>query len=299
MPRRQRRERLSHQYQALQPHEFRLLELLPAATLKADISCRLQHQRIGSAPPYEALSYTWGDGESTCRIAVDGLRFWVRRNLLDALRRLRQSRTERIIWIDAICIDQDNTKEKNVQVPLMRDIYAGAEQVVVWLGEETSDTGTAIKFIPVLTQFARFDYPELWLWQLRKEDFLRGLSSLITLFIRQWWTRTWTIQEVSLASKVLVLCGSYKVDWSEIHSFAMAWMDISPPPVSELTHLQRTGLRTLGMFVSGYSEALFRLRQELQTSDTAPKMMKLSNLVVQGSLCHGSSRQDIRSLRRS
>ncbi|KAK8012010.1 hypothetical protein PG989_000270 [Apiospora arundinis] len=234
MPQRRRRQPYNYQYQLLPPDSFRQLELLPAATLYADINCRLWNHPMESAPSYEALSYTWGDGE----------------------------------------------KEKGVQVPLMRKIYTGAQRVIVWLGEESFDSRTAVEFIPVLTRVAQVADQALWLQLLSQEDFLRRMSSLICLFYRQWWTRTWTIQEVSLAREVIVLCGSCQIDWSIIHSFVMAWMDIEfEPPLSERTHLQTTALRTLGMLISGFSEALFRLRQELQTNTSAGKTMTLSNLL--------------------
>lgn len=96
---------------------------------------------LDSKPPYEALSYTWGDEESACWILLDGLPFHIRPNLRHALRRLRQPRHTRVIWVDAICIDQTGTDEKSVQVLMMGRIYAGARRVVAWLGEETFDSG--------------------------------------------------------------------------------------------------------------------------------------------------------------
>lgn len=67
-----------------------------------------------------------------------------------------------------------------------------------------------------------------WLWrrQLEQHEILRKMSSLIHLFARPWWSRTWTIQEVALASNVLFVCGSRDITWSTFRCFIIAWMDI-------------------------------------------------------------------------
>ncbi|OAG06673.1 uncharacterized protein CC84DRAFT_1142628, partial [Paraphaeosphaeria sporulosa] len=154
----QKRRRRGFEYSLLQFNSFRLLELISGHSLYADIHCKLRDYQLDSAPPYEALSYTWGDdSKSACRISLDGLPFHIRPNLRDALRRLRQPRGTRIIWIDAICIDQNSADEKSVQVPLMGKIYHRAERVIAWLGEETFDSGMALDFIPYLTEVAIFD----------------------------------------------------------------------------------------------------------------------------------------------
>lgn len=87
-----------------------------------------------SAPPYEALSYTWGDEESACWISLVGLPCHIRPNLLDALWRLRQPRSTRIIWIDALCIDQNSADEKSVQVPGVLNVFHMLELFDLWRG---------------------------------------------------------------------------------------------------------------------------------------------------------------------
>jgi hypothetical protein len=83
----QKRRRRDFEYSPLR-NDFRFLELVPGPSLCADIHCKLQDYQLDSAPPYEALSYTWGDGKSECRILLDEKLFYVRTNLRDALRRL-------------------------------------------------------------------------------------------------------------------------------------------------------------------------------------------------------------------
>ncbi|EUC38128.1 hypothetical protein COCCADRAFT_22470 [Bipolaris zeicola 26-R-13] len=239
---------------------------------------KLQDYQLDSAPPYEALSYTWGVEESTCRISLNSLPFHIRPNLRDALRRLRQSSSTRTVWIDAICINQNNEDEKGVQVPLMGDIYTRAERVIAWLGEETFDSGVALDFLPYLAAVAEFDKESIWLLHLETDKFLRRMMSLVHLFSRPWWKRMWKVQEVALALDVLILCGSRRVPWSIFHSSTIAWMNIGHEPLHwRLNILQRTALRTLGMLVSGFAEALTRLRQARQMSSSPPELLKLSN----------------------
>ncbi|KAF1959328.1 HET-domain-containing protein [Byssothecium circinans] len=277
-PRQKRRQR-GFEYSPLQCNNFRLLELIPGRSLCADIHCRLRDYQLDSAPPYEALSYTWGDGKNTCWISLNGLPFYIRPNLRDALRRLRQPRSTRTIWIDAICIDQNSADEKSVQVPLMGKIYTRAERVIAWLGEETFDSGMALDFIPYLTKVAKVDTEFIWLLHLERNEFLRRMMSLVHLFFRPWWNRMWIIQEVALSPGVVVVCGSRHIPWSTFHSFIIAWMDTGHMPHYRSNELQTTALRTLGMLVSNFAEALTRLRLSLRTISSAPESFKLSNLL--------------------
>ena len=90
--------------------------------------------------PYEALSYTWGDASNTRKIILDGYLVDVTFNLYSALLRLRRENSTRVVWIDAICIDQANVNERTQQVQLMGQIYSMCDQVVVWIGDSPFDT---------------------------------------------------------------------------------------------------------------------------------------------------------------
>lgn len=244
--------------------EFRLLKLFPASSLRADIHCRLFHYSVDQAPQYECLSYTWGDDKRMQRITVDGLSFYIRRNLLAALQHLRQAKDARLIWIDAICINQEDNGERAAQVLMMRQIYSTGRRTMVWLGESSSDSDMAIDFIPYLTLIAKLDIPFLWFTLLAKDEFLRKIISIADLFFRKWWHRTWIIQEVGLSTDVLMLCGKKQIPWFIIHRFVITWMDITFAPYigtlyqPEITRLQAIALRYIGMAISSCSEALTR-----------------------------------------
>lgn len=115
--------------------EIRVLELLPSWRRGADIICNIRAASIRDPPEYRALSYFRGGSSQTRRIVVNGSEFWVGRNLESALRQLRRERETSTLWVDAICINQNDKVEKSPQVILMSRIYLQAYQVVVWLGE--------------------------------------------------------------------------------------------------------------------------------------------------------------------
>ncbi|PQE31169.1 heterokaryon incompatibility protein [Rutstroemia sp. NJR-2017a WRK4] len=105
-----------------------------------NIYCELSVVPLDKAPPYVALSYTWGDPKDTLPIYVNNTLMQVTRNLHSALLHLGLD-SGKILWVDAVCIDQQNNMEKSEQVQLMREIYQRAMHVTVWLGpaDDTSD----------------------------------------------------------------------------------------------------------------------------------------------------------------
>jgi hypothetical protein len=96
---------------------------------------------------YEALSYTWGGDKKPCSITIKEQNLDVTTNLYAALLRLRDRSLERILWIDAICINQKNPEEQGQQVQLMAMIYSKAHRVLVWLGETADNIEGALEDI--------------------------------------------------------------------------------------------------------------------------------------------------------
>jgi hypothetical protein len=129
---------------------IRLLRLMPHRDKAADIQCELfdysLHEPHGTHL-YEALSYVWGDLNENLPIFVNGNRFNVTTNLHAALLQLRNHSIERILWIDAICINQADDKEKENQIQFMAEIYGQADRVLVWLGEAADGSDRAFEEI--------------------------------------------------------------------------------------------------------------------------------------------------------
>lgn len=127
------------------PLQIRLVHIHPGPW-EAPISCDLHTVLLDKdITKYQTLSYVWGPPSPTTTILVDGHRFKVGENLGKALKRLRKPNGcgERIIWIDALCINQSDAEEKGQQVQLMGDIYEGCEEVVMWLGEAENNIPTS------------------------------------------------------------------------------------------------------------------------------------------------------------
>lgn len=119
---------------------IRLLKLEPADSMSVPIRGSVIKCPLIQAPKFEALSYVWGDASLVMPILLGDCLITVTMNLWSALCRLRSHDTLRILWIDALCIDQGNSKERNSQVQMMREIYQSADRVIVWLGEEDENS---------------------------------------------------------------------------------------------------------------------------------------------------------------
>jgi Heterokaryon incompatibility protein (HET) len=100
-----------------------------------DISCSLERYSLTESPPYEAISYTWGNSVKDHLVFFDGRWLPTTRNVHSILHDLSSYSRARWIWIDAVCINQNDLEEKNPQVEMMGEIYHTAERVVVWLDD--------------------------------------------------------------------------------------------------------------------------------------------------------------------
>jgi hypothetical protein len=126
--------------------QIRLVELLPGHPGDS-IAVKLFVAERRCNQSYAALSYVWGSRDADASIAVDGKPFNVSANLAQALRCLRHEDSPRVIWIDAICIDQSDDAEKSAQVALMGDIYRNAADVLIFLGSEEDDSDLVMEYL--------------------------------------------------------------------------------------------------------------------------------------------------------
>jgi ankyrin repeat protein len=222
---------------------FRLLRLLRG---EGFVRCELYQARLHQTFPYEALSYTWGSKREMKNIEVNGRRLDITRNLHEALYHLRSRDRNRILWVDAICIDQGNTKERGHQVQQMGEIYKQADRVIFWLGPATADTEFVMDSIRLLQKksikhaFRNWKLAdERWvdLWAtfqpiLRRRDsdsayrLRNGLQSLLR---RPWFRRVWILQEVANAKAAWVCCGP---NYVQAHVFTLAplLLGVRPDP---------------------------------------------------------------------
>lgn len=196
--------------------DLRILEIRQAAN-EAMVECDLiMHD---GTTPYDALSWCWGEpiqDETAKRMDIyykgELFRFKVTPNLESALKQLRRHKVKRI-WIDAICIHQADTEEKNNQVPMMASIYGDSDCVWVWLGDakENDDSKIAFHFISKrVLNLADFDR------LIKDEKTSEEWAALTTLMNREWFSRRWVVQEIALAKKAVVLVGENRVEWLDL-----------------------------------------------------------------------------------
>lgn len=167
---------------------------------------------------YEALSWCWGREERDRAIRIQGqdgeyYRLRVSKELSLALKYLRYPHKNRILWIDAICIDQQNHEERNHQVQMMARIYNGASQACIWLGQDNDESTKAIAFIHEIMKLENFDTVS------EKSENASKWQSLLLLMQRPWFSRRWVVQEVALARAATIYCGTDYIPWEH---FAVA-----------------------------------------------------------------------------
>lgn len=125
------------EYGQLAEGVIRLLCLQPGVG-NDGIHCELIATNLSDNPVYEAISYAWGTS-NMLTMNLNKKRMWVGHNLLACLQHLRHKDSARIIWVDAICINQSDAIEKSSQVSIMSRIYHSASRTLLWLGESVPD----------------------------------------------------------------------------------------------------------------------------------------------------------------
>ena len=142
---------MSYPGTTLKGDEIRLIRLLPGQWLD-EIHCILFEVHLNDNPQYEALSYVWGSASVKRIIRLNSQPHATTVNLESALRHLRHSRQELVLWVDALCINQMNKDERTHQVNIMGQIYTFCKSVVIYLGDDLGHTGRS-KTAPPLIHF--------------------------------------------------------------------------------------------------------------------------------------------------
>ena len=222
--------------------EIRLMTLLPGV-FGSEVRITIQNHVFSEIhiPKYEALSYAWGSNEKSAKLRIkgsDGDRtLAVTSNLAEALQYLRYEDRRRVLWIDAICVDQQNFPERGHQVSRMADIYRSASPVLIWLGPESASSDVAMRELSALGSTVRVDWGTLEIiplsgasypvWQSTPYPFSGHgavLRSIELLLDRLWFKRLWIWQEVRLAkSGTQILCGDRTMLWKTFRNAMMCF----------------------------------------------------------------------------
>ncbi|KAK5659782.1 hypothetical protein OQA88_993 [Cercophora sp. LCS_1] len=190
-----------HQPLARESREFRLITF-ESLEAEAELNLRLHIFSLPAAPPYRAVSYVWGSPADSKPIVVNNATVLSGVNLHDALWEIRshlrkkhdeQTAASAYIWVDALCINQKDTLEKNHQVAMMNDIYSGAQEIsLAWVVDYTDRN----PFEP------------------------SRIECLAKLVHNEYWTRIWILQEVVLARHGQLLAGNHHIT---LDMFSMIW----------------------------------------------------------------------------
>jgi hypothetical protein len=195
---------------------------------------KLMHSQKSDVPSYEALSYVWGTETDPSFVTIRGKRarlgsshLSITQNLAEAMRYLRQEHKSRVLWIDAICINQKDLAERSVQVGRMGDIYRNATQVDVWLGPETEDSDIAVNLVhsinaDLVPQVQRSGHE--FCPALKRPNFLliqtmsiQEFKPLKNLCRRKWFTRLWIYQEYHLSKAAIGFVGRVTLNLRDLY----------------------------------------------------------------------------------
>ena len=198
----------TYQYSHLKhDRDIRLLYLLPGSD-EAPLSCSIGIVSLSEPPVYEAISYTWGEPIFSASIECFSRgQLPITENLSAALFHLRLVDRLRVLWVDAICINQQDLVERSHQVISLRETFEKAENVIVWLGEDMGGANEAFEIFGAIHNLSSDSYIADLVNHPEKGKALREFLG------RSWFRRIWVVQELICARKATIMCGKYVMEW--------------------------------------------------------------------------------------
>lgn len=195
-------------------------------------------------PHYIAISYTWGSAIRDKSIVLDGYSYCVTTSVYQVLNRVRRGNNSSLIWIDSVCINQDDNEERSKQILLMRQIYSMASETVAWIGEARDDSRLAISSIKRIGQEFGSGNPcqripafgENILMHACSDTGSQEWMAIRKLLSRSWFHRVWVLQEVALSKRLVIYCGDDEFLWDSVNQFGLS-----------LTHVKGTLTYQLGL----------------------------------------------------
>lgn len=225
-----------------QAAQIRVLGILPGRW-DEQLSGVLRVVSLNDKPMYEAISYTWGLSTENNTIKINNTHdVKITDNLFRALKRLRQQIGKRTLWIDALCIDQNNKEERAQQVSLMGVVYRQAKAVLVWLGEYPN---------PSALDPWRMRRPHLKtkkgsvLLNSRGREFTIAMDNAIKYSRPRWPDRGWIVQEFVLAKQIVLCFGPISIDYDVSHIIDLLMVSKRPLPHLRTFHERTTDMARL------------------------------------------------------
>jgi hypothetical protein len=185
---------------------------------KDAVRCKMFDVEFSTELVYVALSYEWGRVGEGSIIWIDGGFRKIGSSLFNALMHLRRPNEDLILWVDALCIDQQNLGERNHQVELMGKIYSQAAEVVIWLGLARDDSRLAMAQFRAISENLSLGKPV--------GRPVMHIEAVLSWVRRTYWRRMWVIQEIQLAKDLSICCGTERIKWSEFartRQWVLSW----------------------------------------------------------------------------
>ncbi|KAK2598703.1 hypothetical protein N8I77_012095 [Diaporthe amygdali] len=297
-------------YSPLESDEIRTL-VIEAGQGDEQLRGSLERHKLGDLDrPYTALSYVWGSPKrnTVLHLGDDGKRVKITENAEALLRNLRRPDESRRVWIDGVCINQDDLTERSHQVSLMHAIYSGASNVLVWLGESDKHTRSVFEFFKIM--YERYDsgkedekqaeedlssYPEGDSTEFTKasgeapqspdlDEHKRDDFARIQAFTgRPWFSRAWTFQEACLSPDTIIRCGTHELAWQV---FVSATLYLVSRGMARVLGSTSDTIVALAHFAAAsssrqvpYLSVILPLTRNLQSTDGRDKVFSLLGMV--------------------
>lgn len=264
MPKRKRGDRQlsDYRYGPLRSgfRQIRLIRLQPSPALRDVVKCEIDTFEVNTAPDYEALSYVWGNASDVTHIKVGSRhRMRITRSLDSALRYLRHRDKERLLWADAISINQGKIAEKNETVAQMHVIYQNAQQVIVWLGQPVRPWS----FRVIVDMPDEEDDKAYFRGPCQLENRLNSNARALLQFGKlPWFSRGWVVQEVCFARRIQIRFGRHLLAWEQFQKVAAKLASVLPPFLKFVALHEQRAFIAIQESISSLIEARLQLRKE-------------------------------------
>jgi hypothetical protein len=264
--------------------EIRLITICPSPQRgdSSVVECCMTTTSLNEKVEYLAVSYVWGPPSPTHELVITGegqgspQALCIGPNIYEALQSFRSKdeirRTH--LWIDAICINQTDAREKSWQVACMGSIYEQAVDVLVWLGPSSIAGTKAFDMLNSLEHHLEETGPDLKVERFEEfagvlaQDRGSGGNEIQKLIERPWFRRVWVLQEFLAAHEVIFVCGEYSFRWEALFVAATSMKNLRRITFTKtLTqNLERVDIEgeLLGLHPGGYETDMFRMRCDYQ-----------------------------------
>jgi hypothetical protein len=271
----------------LQAGYIRYIRILPTESPDGELRFETSIRRSPSPRRfcYSAISYSWGDPTPSNRIVVDGQERMIAKNLWHFLRQVERTRTAirhwvvGWLWIDALCIDQSDARERTHQVGIMSKIFGGADLVISWLGPAYNDSERAMATITGYTSDGLpSKHPTLAQTELSE--------AICNLCERQYWQRLWVFQELRHAQHISLMCGDETIPWIYFTRLWRAIVDIATKDEGRSDRLnQSLATRMITLRSKPIDSSLWNLLKEtrnLECADQRDRVYALLSVATRG-----------------